>query len=151
VSDLKVEKTRKFIAFTAFAVYIIILLRLAVFRDDFLSYGLFRHGTFNIVPLAAYLKLYSTHAYYFMFIQFAGNIGWFIPFGFLLPFITVRFGTLKPILLFGFLLSFIIELSQFAFGTGVTELDDLILNTFGVAVGFWLYRLYRRISKKIKK
>lgn len=145
------KKTSKRIVFAVFMVYIIILLRLAVFRDDFLSYGLFRHGAINFVPLTAYIQLFRAHAYFFMIIQFAGNIGWFVPLGFLLPLISARLGTLKPILLLGFSLSFVIELSQLAFGTGVTELDDLILNTFGAAVGFWLYRLYRRITEKKMK
>jgi glycopeptide antibiotics resistance protein len=36
---------------------------------------------------------------------------------------------------YGFLLSAMIETLQFILGTGVSELDDLILNTFGVWIG----------------
>lgn len=41
----KNEKIMKRTVLAIFVVYIIFLLRLAVFRDDFLEYGLFEHGT----------------------------------------------------------------------------------------------------------
>lgn len=52
-------------------------------------------------------------------------------------------------LLFGLLFSLVIEFSQFAFGTGESELDDLILNTFGAFIGFKLFRLtgYIKLNK----
>jgi glycopeptide antibiotics resistance protein len=147
---MRQQKIGKIIAWSVSAIYIIMLLRLAVFRDDFMEYGFFQHGTLNIVPFALYLKLLKAHTYQFMFVQFIGNIGWFVPFGFLLPFLTGKPKTLKHMALFGFLLSFAVELSQYAFGTGVTELDDLILNTFGTAVGFLLFKLYRHIKQREK-
>jgi len=45
VSMTKNEKIMKRTVLAIFVVYIIFLLRLAVFRDDFLEYGLFEHGT----------------------------------------------------------------------------------------------------------
>ncbi|MEH2929030.1 VanZ family protein [Candidatus Ventrimonas sp. KK005] len=65
---------------------------------------------------------------------FVGNIVWFIPFGAFWYGIGIR-RDMRRILLLGFLFSLTIETLQFVFGTGVTELDDLILNTFGVWVG----------------
>jgi glycopeptide antibiotics resistance protein len=52
----------------------------------------------------------------------------------------------------GFVLSFIIEFLQFAFGVGVSEVDDLILNTLGTYIGFQIFRLltYMNIKKKVK-
>ena len=41
----------------------------------------------------------------------------------------------------GFLFSLLIEMLQYVFGTGFSELDDLILNTFGVWIGAVLIRI----------
>lgn len=146
VKILLKEKNRKIIIWLIFAVYIIVLLRLTVFRSSFLDYSLFTHGELNFVPFALYLKLFERHMYLYAIYQFGGNIVWFIPFGFLLPYLTGSPKALKRMLLFGFLLSFFIEFSQFAFGTGESELDDLILNTFGAFVGFRLFRFYTRFN-----
>lgn len=48
------------------------------------------------------------------------------------------------ILLWGFLLSFFIESMQFIFGTGVSELDDLILNTLGVWIGVIIMKILKK-------
>ena len=42
-------------------------------------------------------------------------------------------------ILCGFGLSLLIELLQFVFGTGVSEVDDLILNTLGTLIGFVIF------------
>ena len=68
------------------------------------------------------------------FYLFVGNIVWFIPFGAFWYGIGTR-RDMRRVLLLGSLFSLTIETLQFVFGTGVSELDDLILNTFGVWVG----------------
>lgn len=148
---LLTEKNRKIIAWFIFAVYSILLLKLTVFRSEFLDYGLFTNGELNLVPFKVYLRMLDKHRYFYAFYQLVGNIAWFIPFGFLLPYLTGRPKKLKIILLFGFLLSFLIEFSQYAFGTGESELDDLILNTFGAFIGFRLFRLYARVNNTRKE
>lgn len=145
---LRKERILKIIALFIFSAYMILLLRLAVFRDDFLKYELFKHGTLSFVPFAVYLKLLRAHKYLFSIYQFIGNIAWFVPFGFLLPYLTGRPRNLKRMLLYGLLVSFIIELSQFVFGTGVTEIDDLILNTLGAMLGFAFFRLLLRVKEQ---
>ena len=74
------------------------------------------------------------------------NILLFVPFGYLLP-------QIKPfrwiqIVGFGFLLSLLIESSQFVFRFGVFELDDLVKNTMGAGLGFCLYALLNRLHRK---
>lgn len=80
-----------------------------------------------------------------MFIYlFVGNIIWFVPFGMYLE--GQRKWKLAAIVLCGFLFSLTIETSQYAFGRGFSELDDLILNTFGVFLGTLFVRGYRGVS-----
>ncbi len=100
------DKNRKIIAWIVFGVYIIVLLKLTVFRSDFSEYGLFTHGTLNFIPFGTYLKILRAHRYLYMIYQFGGNIAWFIPFGFMLPYLTGRPKTLKTMILFGFRIRF---------------------------------------------
>ena len=61
----------------------------------------------------------------------------------------LRGGQLWQAVLVGFILSLIIETAQFVLGSGISELDDLILNTLGALPGylgttFCLYRFSKR-------
>jgi glycopeptide antibiotics resistance protein len=44
------------------------------------------------------------------------------------------------IAIYTFIFSFTIEISQYVFRKGVTEVDDLILNTIGAIIGYLLYK-----------
>lgn len=72
-------------------------------------------------------------------INIFGNILIFVPFGFL----GIVFPKLNQfwILILDFLFAIIIvESLQYFTRLGVFDIDDVILNTVGVAIGFWIYR-----------
>ena len=72
-------------------------------------------------------------------INIFGNILMFVPFGFL----GIVFTKLNNfwILILDFLFAIIIlESFQYFTRLGVFDIDDVILNTVGVAIGFWIYR-----------
>ena len=79
--------------------------------------------------------------------HFILNIAAFVPFGIFLPLLYKRRSNIKNVSVVGFLFSLCIELVQM-FGWGVTEIDDIIANTFGVCLGYCLYSL---ISKRMHK
>ena len=135
------------IGWIVFAVYMLVLLRITVFRDGFLQHPLFSGSVFYTPFKGLYDILAGGRILCFIYLA-GGNIAWFVPFGFLLPFLTGRPEKLPAMLLLGFLLSLAIELSQFTFGTGESELDDLILNTLGTALGYLLNRLYISLRSK---
>lgn len=63
------------------------------------------------------------------------NIVMFVPFGAFLPIYFKRFRKLIPTIAASFLMSSVIEILQlFSFRT--TDVDDLIMNTIGAAVGY---------------
>ena len=73
-----------------------------------------------------------------------GNILLFIPYGFLFP---PAFRQKKRLtVLFGFLLSLTIEISQL-FCDRITDINDIILNTFGIIIGYLLYCIISAIMK----
>ena len=68
--------------------------------------------------------------------QIVANILMFVPIGLLL---TPTIGWWS--VLYGFEISLIIELLQLLFGSGFSELDDVIHNTLGVLVGTGIYQM----------
>jgi glycopeptide antibiotics resistance protein len=75
----------------------------------------------------------------------AGNVALFVPLGFLLPLLAPRFGRPWRTVAAGFALSAAIELSQIAFpGVRRADVNDLLLNTLGSALGFLAWRLAAR-------
>ncbi|MBQ2297098.1 MAG: VanZ family protein, partial [Ruminiclostridium sp.] len=68
------------------------------------------------------------------------NVILFFPLGFFLPLLYKIFRSAKNIVFAGFLFSFSIELLQM-FGWGKTDINDLITNTIGACLGYWIYCL----------
>ena len=81
-------------------------------------------------------------------INIIGNISMFIPTGIIMPILYKRLDTFWKVLLAGAGLSFVIELIQLLFPGSVTDIDDLILNTAGVAIGYGIYKLVYRFRGK---
>ena len=115
-----------------FAVWIIVLLRITVFRPGCFSHGLFS-GRVELNAFAYYLTLIRVRNWRYFTYLFLGNLLWFAPAGVL---VRLRGGKLWQAALAGLGLSLCIEAMQFVLGSGVSELDDLILNTAGAALGF---------------
>ena len=72
----------------------------------------------------------------------AGNVALFLPFGFLLPLLAPRMDRWWRTVGAGFALSAAIELTQLAFpGLRRPDVNDVLMNTLGAALGFAAYRL----------
>lgn len=79
------------------------------------------------------------------------NIVLLMPLGFLLPFIWNANRTFSRTLLAGFLLSLSIELGQLV-NYRLTDIDDIMMNVLGTAVGFGLWALFhKRFQTKPKE
>ena len=135
---------KRIIIDTLFVVYILILLRITVFRSGIGSRELFS-GEINLVPAAdlAYTLKSSPASFIYLFL---GNIIWFIPFSVYMR--KIKNCKLIVTVALGFCLSLFIEIMQYIFGTGVSEIDDLILNTIGVLSGFYTAYLFDKIRGK---
>ena len=114
------------------AAWLLILLRLTVFRNGCFSHGLFT-GEIELNAFAFYAQLIRRRNWRYFIYLFGGNIAWFAPAGF---FARLFGGRLLHALAAGLLLSLVVEAGQFILGSGVSELDDLILNTLGAVFGY---------------
>lgn len=106
-------------------------------------------GGINLIPFKVILDTYrevfiNGNINYFI-INFLGNIIMFMPIGFLLSLLWKMKS--QKIILTGFLISFFIEFCQL-FIARETDIDDLMLNTFGTILGLIIYKI---LSKKFDK
>lgn len=132
-----------------FWIYIAALLWITVFREGFSFSNLMVNGNLNLELFTAYIP-FLRGGFILLFIYlFVGNIVCFIPLGGYLVWKHPNYSVWKATFA-GFCLSFAIELSQFVFGVGVTELDDLVLNTAGTLIGAAVVRGWQRCAAKRK-
>ena len=80
-----------------------------------------------------------------------GNIGLFIPTGIILPILYKGVNRFWKAVAIGFGMSFIIEISQLLFYERTSDVDDLILNTTGVAIGYLACILVKEIICVLSK
>ena len=73
-----------------------------------------------------------------------GNVILFIPFAFMLL-ALFRITKLNTIVLAALLVSTFIEITQYFFQIGLADIDDIILNTLGAIIGFYLYKLFSQM------
>ena len=78
-----------------------------------------------------------------------GNVAGFLPFGFMLPVITGKMRSGFLITLAGFGLSLTVEVIQLITKVGCFDVDDLILNTAGAALGYLLFFICDHLRRKI--
>ncbi len=88
------------------------------------------------------------------FLNIVGNAVGFMPFGFFLPVVSRRSRKWYNTVLFSFTFSLAIEVTQLVLKVGSFDVDDILLNTIGGALGFVSYRIvqnYRRRRMNGKK
>lgn len=75
--------------------------------------------------------------------QYLLNFFLFVPMGFLVPLLWKQYRTENHVLLFGFGTSFAIEVLQMFCGR-TTDVDDLLMNTLGAIIGYWMFLVAER-------
>ena len=67
-----------------------------------------------------------------------GNIIPFVPFGFLLPITYPKANSFLKVLMVSLLFLFLMETFQFITRLGSFDIDDIILNTIGIIIGYFI-------------
>ena len=99
----------------------------------------------NLIPFVN-LTDYETRSD--MLLNIIGNCAMFIPTGIMTPLIYKNLKSFRKTVLMGFLISLTIEIIQLPFAVRCSDVDDLILNTFGCLIGYGLYSLISAILTK---
>jgi glycopeptide antibiotics resistance protein len=100
----------------------------------------------NLVPL---VNLFDYDIFSEALINFIGNTAMFIPLGIVWPIVFKELDTPLKNLTAGAGFSLLIEILQLPFFDRVSDVDDLLLNTLGFAMGYGIYKLARLLKKKL--
>lgn len=95
----------------------------------------FFYPNLNLIPLADGITF-----------GFLANILLFVPFGFFCPMLSKHYENAKSTILLGFGLSLFIECSQLFTLYRATDIDDLLTNTCGTAIGYLFFRLLVKLK-----
>ncbi len=138
---------RKILSKTLFALYLMILLWLVLFklRVDISSVFNYHHRSLNLIPFAAPSRVHGEIGYGEMIY----NCLFFIPFGLLLDVNFKKIGFLRK-LSFIAIFSVTIEIIQYIFAIGATDITDVITNTLGGLIGLTFYSLCNKFSNSDK-
>ena len=119
---------------SVFAMYLLLLLWLVLFKFSFdITDVLFNHQAsgINLIPFA------DSHTHLREMID---NVAVFIPFGLLLSVLFTRLTLWRKLgIIAGF--SATVELLQFVLAIGLSDITDVIANTFGGLIGLVTYKL----------
>lgn len=98
----------------------------------------------NLVPL---VHLFGYNSLRDILWNVVGNMAMFIPSGIVLPVVYRKLDRFGKVLAAGALLSLCIEILQLPFASRASDVDDLILNTLGAAVGYGIYAAVKRLKR----
>lgn len=144
-----------------FAVYILFVIKVIIFKypmeqlrmiadtwqKDVILEGL---GTANFVPFRT-IKMYIDYAYKLNSVEnLAGNLFVFVPLGFLLPLTSEDMQRFSEVFINVFTFVLGIEVFQLFSAFGAFDVDDILLNCLGAAIGYGCYKITIGIYGKSK-
>ncbi|MDR2205032.1 MAG: VanZ family protein [Flavobacteriaceae bacterium] len=122
--------------------YIFILIYLMFF-----GYGRFQMDDYGlkISPILSTVQFFQRNAergnWMNIFVNVFGNIVMFVPFGFM-GWIFLKFQNFKPLLISFLSFLLIVESLQYFTRLGFFDVDDVLLNTLGLWIGFRIWKFF---------
>lgn len=110
--------------------------------------------TYNIIPfkeIRRFIVYRQNMTFLYWVTNLFGNILAFVPLGFYLPILSKYYKSFVKVVVCSFVVSLLIELLQLHFRVGIFDVDDMILNTLGGAIGYILYYVAAKVYTKCKK
>ena len=102
----------------------------------------------NLMPLA-HLLWFDTKRD--LLLNLIGNVCMFIPSGIILPVLFRRLDSFLKVIAAGAFISVCIEILQLPFAERASDIDDVILNTLGVAIGYMIYATVRKVCRRMRR
>lgn len=117
--------------------YILIILWLTLFHRS-------SNHPQTVTPLFHELKLIILRHNSWATIDTIRNIFMLMPFGFLLSETSEKFRKLRRIILLALAFSAFIEFTQLITARGTCEMDDIINNTLGAVIGYYIWIIFNK-------
>ena len=132
----------RIISWILFGIYLIMMVYFLFFSEQMGRVPRYTYQ-YNLHPFAE-IKRYLYYAgrvgTVLVLLNLLGNIICFIPYGFVIPVLSVRCRSFGKILLLSFLASLLVESIQLVSKLGSFDVDDIMLNTLGCILGYVLFR-----------
>lgn len=139
--------------------YTLLLIKVMVFKDVplikigqlMLNFGgTDASGSANFIPFKTILPyLFGSGGLIIGGINLIGNIILLVPIGFMVPFIYKRISWIESIIL-AIASGLFIEVMQVILRVGIFDIDDVILNAFGVIIGYGMFKLLQKWVRERK-
>ena len=132
-----------------FGLYIFFLLYFLIFSEIYGRSGVMEDYHYNLTPFQEIERFwkYREQLGLMSYINLFGNVLIFAPFGFIEPLVSKK-RSCWATLVDGCLLSLSVEIFQFITKVGRFDVDDLLLNTSGVAIGYFCFLIWNTIRRK---
>ena len=137
------KKNRKTAMWVCFMAYLLLLGYVVFFSTGF---GREEHPTYryNFTLFQEIGRYYGlgvrTGSWNLFWLNVMGNVCVFVPFGTFLPILSKKCRKLVTVLWLSLELSFVVEIIQLVTKVGIFDVDDLLLNTIGGVLGYFVYK-----------
>lgn len=146
------KKMIRILGIFLFILYLCVLTYFLFFAEKYGRTMTDREYRYNLVPFLEIKRFWNNRdivGELAVLTNLAGNVLGFIPFGAILPVISLRCRGFFRIMLFSFEFSLMVECIQLISKVGSFDVDDLILNTLGGILGYILFKICNRIRRII--
>lgn len=139
---MKAAKERRLerLAWAVFVAYMVVLIRIILFKDVPLYAILAEDGgrirSFNGIPFATLAMLWNGSGLLRFVENVVGNVLLFVPLGLFIPLLLKKSG--KQALIVGVAVSLCFEIVQYIGAYGASDIDDVLLNGLGTLLGIKL-------------
>ncbi len=147
---MKKENKRKIqiISWVFFIIYLVMMVYFLFFSEQMgrIPGDRYRYNLVPFTEIRRYLSYRNKIGGYYVLLNLLGNVVCFIPFGFVIPILTKKQTALRMFLL-SLSASVLVELLQLISMLGSCDVDDIILNTLGGLIGYFLFVVGRGIVR----
>jgi glycopeptide antibiotics resistance protein len=143
------DKRLKIFSRSLFVIYLAVALYLMLFSEEMgrtMASGHYRYNLILFKEIRRFITYGGILGVHAVFINLAGNVLCFIPFGFYLPILNKKLKSFILITILTFCFSLLIEVIQLIFKVGCFDVDDMFLNTIGGIIGYLTFLIYRKVN-----
>ncbi len=137
------KKGYRMAAWLLFVLYLILMVYFLFFAESMGRTEVGQEYHYNLHPfreIGRFIKYYHIIGFYAVFLNLAGNILAFVPFGLFYPLLSRRNRSLWKVTLLSCEVSILVEVIQLVTRVGSCDVDDIILNTLGGLLGYLLFK-----------
>ncbi|WP_366921540.1 VanZ family protein [Metallumcola ferriviriculae] len=146
------SKTIRGIAIIVFVFYALVMLSELFLGGHRWYSSEFRYNLVPFKTISRYIVDYHRYNFNTWFINLFGNVLAFMPLGFLAPIIFhKKLPTIKNVFGLSLTIPFLIEIIQLVLRVGSFDIDDIILNSIGVMLGYLILIIVLKTIKKMLK